>query len=160
MKLSKIALFVYNRPEHVKKAVESLVSNIGSNESELFIFSDGPKDEKDEKLVLAVRKILKEVRGFKKVKLIIRNENIGLSKSIISGISEVFENTDRIIVLEDDLVTSKYFLKFMNEGLEFYQNIEEVISIHGYVYPVNEVLPQTFFLKGADCWGWATWKRA
>lgn len=159
MNFASIALFVYNRPMHIKKTLEALVNNLGSKESELFIFSDGPKNEKDERLVEEVRKILNEVTGFKKIYLIKRKENLGLSKSIISGISEVLENNDRIIVLEDDLVTSKYFLKYINEALDFYYATEQVISIHGYIYPVNAKLPETFFLKGADCWGWATWKR-
>lgn len=159
MSFASIALFVYNRPMHIKKTLEALVNNLGSKESELFIFSDGPKNEKDERLVEEVRKILNEVTGFKKIYLIKRKENLGLSKSIISGISEVLENNDRIIVLEDDLVTSKYFLKYINEALDFYYATEQVISIHGYIYPVNAKLPETFFLKGADCWGWATWKR-
>lgn len=159
MNFSSIALFVYNRPMHTQKTIEALVNNFGSNDSVLFIFSDGPKNEKDEKLVDEVRKIVKEVSGFKKINFIKRKENLGLSKSIISGISEVLENNDRIIVLEDDLVTSKYFLKYMNEALDFYYATEQVISIHGYIYPVRARLHETFFLRGADCWGWATWKR-
>lgn len=159
MNFSSIALFVYNRPIHCKKMIEALVGNIGSKESEIFIFSDGPKNEKDEKLVQEVRKILNEVSGFKKINLIMRKENLGLSKSIISGISEILDKYDRVIVLEDDLITSKYFLKYMNEALEFYYTTEQVISIHGYIYPVKLQLPETFFLRGADCWGWATWRR-
>ena len=62
-----------------------------------------------------------------------------------------------IIVLEDDLVTSPYFLSYMNEALEKYAEDDRVISIHGYVYPISG-LPETFFMRGADCWGWATWK--
>ena len=62
-------------------------------------------------------------------------------------------------MLEDDLVTSRYFLKYMNEALNHYAHDERVASVHGYVYPVNDPLPETFFLRGADCWGWATWRR-
>jgi hypothetical protein len=64
-----------------------------------------------------------------------------------------------VIVLEDDLMTSPYFLKFMNEGLEFYKDNEQVISIHGYIYPIKAKLPETYFIRGADCLGWATWRR-
>lgn len=159
MSLATIALFVYNRPLHTRKTIDALIKNIGSKESELFIFSDGPKNDHDEKSVEEVRRICNQINGFKKVDLIKRKENLGLSKSIISGISEVLENYDRIIVLEDDLVTSEYFLKFMNDALEYYAENERVISIHGYIYPVQTQLPETFFLRGADCWGWATWKR-
>ena len=62
-------------------------------------------------------------------------------------------------MLEDDIVTSPYFLRYMNDALRVYEDDEDVISIHGYVYPVKGPLPETFFLRGADCWGWATWKR-
>jgi hypothetical protein len=89
-----------------------------------------------------------------------RRTNLGLADSIISGVSDIVNRHGRVIVLEDDLVTSPYFLRFMNDALDFWESREEVASIHGYFYPMPEALPETFFLKGADCWGWATWKRA
>ncbi|GHT84207.1 hypothetical protein FACS1894137_06970 [Spirochaetia bacterium] len=64
-----------------------------------------------------------------------------------------------MIVLEDDLITSPYFLTYMNDALNLYEQDERVVSIHGYVYPIKQKLPDYFFLRGADCWGWATWKR-
>lgn len=157
--LAPIALFAYKRPEHLKRTIDSLLKNHLSEESEIFIFSDGPKSEKDESLVNEVRKFIKELRGFKKIFIVERETNFGLSKSIISGVTELVEKYGKIIVLEDDLVTSPFFLKYMNDALTFYNNYDEVISIHGYMYPLKEKLPETFFLKGADCWGWATWKR-
>jgi hypothetical protein len=107
----------------------------------------------------SVRKYLKTITGFKKVTIIEREGNLGLANSIISGVTEIVNRFGRVIVLEDDLVCSPYFLKYMNEALDFYEKEDTVISIHGYVYPVAGKLPETFFLKGADCWGWATWKR-
>jgi hypothetical protein len=74
-------------------------------------------------------------------------------------VTEIVNQHDRIIVLEDDMVTSPGFIRYMNEALELYKDDDQVISIHGYEYPVRTTLPDTFFLKGADCWGWATWKR-
>lgn len=159
MTLTPIALFVYNRPEHTKKTVEALLKNILASESELFIFSDGYKNESDKNAVMEVRKFIKTISGFKSIQIIERPENWGLAKSIISGVTEIVNKHGRIIVLEDDLVTSPYFLKYMNEALDMYENEELVISVHGYIYPVKEILPETFFLRGADCWGWATWKR-
>ncbi|MGQ9845795.1 MAG: glycosyltransferase family 2 protein [Caldisericia bacterium] len=157
--LAPIALFVYKRPYHLKITYDALVKNYLSEESELFIFSDGPKSEKDELLVNEVRKFIKELRGFKKITLVERETNLGLSKSIISGVTELVNRYGKVIVLEDDIVTSPFFLMYMNDALTFYNNTDEVISIHGYMYPINEILPETFFLKGADCWGWATWER-
>jgi hypothetical protein len=155
-----IALFVYKRPNHLKLTIEALIKNYLIEESELFIFSDGPKSDKDEIQVNEVRKFIKELKGFKKIFLIERETNFGLSKSIISGVTELVDKYGKIIVLEDDLVTSPFFLKYMNDALTYYNNIDEVISIHGYMYPLNAILPETFFLRGADCWGWGTWKRA
>jgi hypothetical protein len=93
------------------------------------------------------------------VSIVERETNFGLARSIIDGATQVCEKHGQVIVLEDDMVTSPFFLNYMNEGLNKYRHDHRVISIHGYVYPIEQVLPETFFLKGADCWGWATWKR-
>lgn len=158
-KLSPIALFVYNRPEHTNKTVDALKNNTLARESSLFIFSDGPKNESSKNKVKEVREYIKKIDGFKEVVIIEREKNYGLAKSIIEGVTEIVNKFGKIIVLEDDLITSPYFLKYMNDALDFYENQEKVISIHGYVYPTKKNLPETFFIKGADCWGWATWKR-
>ncbi len=157
--LAPIVLFVYNRPDHTLRTIEALKKNNLAKESELFIFCDGPKNEQAQGAVQEVYKIVDNVSGFKNVIVKKNPINKGLANSIISGVSEIVEKYGCVIVVEDDLVTSPHFLEFMNDGLEFYQNNDKVISIHGYVYPVKKELPQTFFLKGADCWGWATWKR-
>jgi hypothetical protein len=109
--------------------------------------------------VQAVREYARTITGFRSVTCIERERNLGLAQSIITGVTEVVARYGRVIVLEDDMVTSPFFLKFMNEALELYRDEERVISIHGYIYPVKRELPETFFLRGADCWGWATWKR-
>lgn len=159
MSLAPITVFVYNRPWHIRETIEALKKNKLARESELFIFSDGPKEEKDRKKVKEVRKYIKTINGFKRITIIERKENLGLAESIITGVTEVVNKYSKTIVLEDDLLTSPYFLKFINEGLNFYEKEKKVISIHGYIYPVKFDLPETFFIRGADCWGWATWKR-
>lgn len=159
MILAPVALFVYNRPDHTRQVIEALKNNDLANETELFIFSDGAKSDLDRAKVDEVRKYLKIINGFKKVEIIERDHNFGLAESIIKGVTEIVNKYGRAVVLEDDLVTSQYFLTFMNQGLELYESNDQVISIHGYIYPVKDTLPETFFLKGADCWGWATWKR-
>src|SRR5262249_35869456 len=88
-----------------------------------------------------------------------RERNFGLAQSIVQGVSGTVAQHGRIIVLEDDMVTSPHFLTYMNQALDKYADEARVVSIHGYVYPVEQPLPETFFLPGADCWGWATWKR-
>lgn len=154
-----IVLFVYNRLDHTKKTIQALQENFLAEDSELYIYADAAKTAAASAAVDMVRSYLKTVTGFRKVHVEIRETNLGVDENVILGVTEVINKNGRIIVLEDDLVTSRYFLKYMNEALEFYQNEERVISIHGYTYPVKEKLKETFFLKGADCWGWATWKR-
>jgi hypothetical protein len=158
MNLAPIVLFTYNRLWHTKQTVEALQKNIYAEQSHLFIFSDGPKTEKDEPKVKEVREYLRTIKCFKNIEIIERDKNWGLANNIIDGITKVVNQYGRVIVLEDDLVTSPYFLKFMNDGLNMYEEEEKVISVHGYVYPIKG-LPEIFFLRGADCWGWATWKR-
>ena len=157
--LAPIVLFVYNRLSHTQKTIEALQKNLLASESELFIFSDGPKNDAGELKIDALRQYLKTITGFKRIEIIERETNRGLAESVIAGVTQIVNKYGCVIVLEDDLVTSPFFLTYMNDALLMYQNDEQVISIHGYVYPVKEKLPETFFIKGADCWGWATWKR-
>jgi hypothetical protein len=152
-----IVLFVYNRPYHTKQTVESLQKNELASESELFIYSDAVKDGGSVKKVSEVREYIRSIGGFKKVTVIEREKNWGLANSVIDGVTTIVNKYGNIIVLEDDLVTSVYFLQFMNDALFMYKNEPKVASIHGYIYPINN-LPDTFFIKGADCWGWSTWK--
>jgi len=157
--LTPIVLFVYNRPWHTKETVDALKKNDLSDQSNLIIYSDAPKTEQDSIDVEEVRSYLDKIDGFKSVSVIKRESNLGLASSIINGVTEIVEKYGRVIVLEDDLVTSPFFLTYMNDALYHYKDNDRVVSIHGYVYPVKQVLPEAFFLKGADCWGWATWKR-
>lgn len=155
-----ITLFVYNRLSHTQETVEALRKNTLASESDLFVFSDGPKNEEGLAKVLELRAYLKTITGFKSIHITEREKNIGLAQSIITGVTDIVRRFGTVIVVEDDLVTSPYFLSYMNQGLELYKDEPRVASIHGYVYPTKAELPETFFIKGADCWGWATWKRA
>jgi Glycosyl transferase family 2 len=152
-----IALFVYNRRIHTQQTIEALQNNMLAGQSDLTIFSDAAKSEAQSEAVQKVREYIHRIDGFKSVKIVERPINLGLANSIIDGVTKVVSQHGRVIVLEDDLVTSPYFLKYMNDGLNVYEKNEDVVSIHGYVYPIDN-LSETFFLKGADCWGWATWK--
>jgi hypothetical protein len=155
-----VALFVYKRVDHLERTINSLKHNHLSQNVDLHIFSDGPKKPEDKLSVDQVRNYIKNISDFSKVTIRESAENRGLAKSIISGVTEVLDIYDRVIVIEDDLELSPYFLTYMNEALNLYQDNPKVASIHGYTLPVKAQLPDTFFLKGADCWGWGTWKRA
>jgi putative methyltransferase (TIGR04325 family) len=155
-----ILLFVFARPEHTKSTVEALKKNELAIKSDLYIFSDAPRYELQAGPVRNVRHYIRQIDGFKSVSIVERETNFGLANSIIEGVTFIVNKHGRVIVLEDDLITSPHFLTYMNQALEKYANDERVASIHGYVYPVKEPLPEAFFLRGADCWGWATWHRA
>jgi hypothetical protein len=157
--LSPIALFVYNRPWHVQQSIAALQRNALASGSDLYVFSDAARDEHSTDAVQEVRDCIKRVSGFKSLNIIERTHNLGLAKSIIDGVTLLCNRFGRVVVLEDDMVTSEYFLTYMNDALERYASDDRVISIHGYVYPVRQSLPEAFFLLGADCWGWATWDR-
>ena len=159
MQLAPIVLFTYNRPVHTRQTVEALLKNEYASESDLIIYSDGPKNSAAEERVRQTRIYIKGITGFRSIKIIERTENMGLAANIIDGVTQVVNEYGRIIVLEDDLLTSPYFLKFMNEALTMYEHVEEVISVHGYVFPIKRRLPESFFIRGADCLGWGTWKR-
>lgn len=158
MNLAPIVLFVYNRPHHTKQTVEALQKNEFAKESELFIFSDAAKNEEVLEKVNEVRAYIKTIDGFKKVNIIEREKNWGLADSIIDGVTKIINEYGKVIVLEDDLVTSPYFLKFMNEALEFYKNEKKVWHISGWNYPIKtDGLEDVFFWRLMNCWGWATW---
>lgn len=162
-KLPAIALFTYKRPEHLRRTVQALTQNRGAEEFDLIIFSDAPKQASDQVQVEAVRSEIGGIGGFKKVAVIERSTNLGLAGSIISGVSETLKKYPAIIVLEDDMLTSPGFLDFMRQGLEQYADEPMVSSICAYSpYPQSQQaqLPESYFLPGADCWGWATWPRA
>ena len=157
---ASIALFVYNRPEHTRRAVSSLLANPRAADSELFVFCDGAKTAAAQPMVEQTRAFVRGISGFRAVTVVERERNFGLANSIIDGVTRICEERGQVIVLEDDLVLSPYFLDYMNEGLTLYAEVPQVASIHGYTYPVDCLLPEIYFMRGADCWGWATWARA
>ena len=160
MNLSPILLFVYNRPAHTRRCIESLSRNSLAVESELFIYADGAKDQTVTDEVEEVRQYIRSVQGFKKVTLIERNENWGLARNIIDGVSTQVQKYGKVIVLEDDLVVAPHFLRFMNDALETYQDEPKVGHIQACDFTQDASLPDTFLIKWTGSWGWATWERA
>lgn len=161
MDLAPIVLFVFNRPFHTKKTIESLRMNALSAESELFIYSDGPKNKKDEAEVNKVREYLNSINGFKKINIVQGNTNMGLAKSVIAGVTEIIQQFEKAIVIEDDLLFSPYFLNYMNSALRIYSSDSRIFSIGGYSPSLD--IPQKYkedsYLSFRCCtWGWATWK--
>jgi hypothetical protein len=153
-------LFVYNRPDHTAKTIQALQQNRLAADSELFIYADAAKNDAAQEQVDEVRELISNTSGFKKVTVIKQEKNIGLANSIISGVTEIVNKYGKIIVLEDDIVTSIYFLQFMNESLGFYRNNNLIHSVSGCNYPteLEKLNQETYFLRIPLCWGWATWK--
>ncbi|MHA8072232.1 glycosyltransferase [Aquirufa ecclesiirivi] len=164
MKFAPIVVFIYNRPHYLKETLEALTKNEEAKESTLYIYCDGPKVDADQvelDKIAAARAVAREKQWCKEVRIIESDTNKGLSKAIIFGVNEIIEKYGRIIVLEDDLVTSPYFLNYINTALNKYENDDKVISVVGFNYPIKfkDDFPETYFIKNADCLGWATWKR-
>lgn len=158
--LAPIVLFTYNRLKNTRETVSCLLANREAADSELIVYCDAPKNPQAAESVAAVRAYIRSVTGFRKLTVVERAENYGLVRNIVSGVTEAVEKYGRVIVLEDDHSVSPYFLQYMNEGLERFADRADIACLHGYVYPHIAKLPEVFLIKGADCWGWATWKRA
>jgi hypothetical protein len=159
MILAPIILFTYKRLDTLKLTVEALQKNYLASKSDLIIFSDAAKGDKDSKAVKDVRDYLKSIEGFNSIKIYESKENKGLANSIIKGVSQVLETHDSVIVLEDDLVSSPNFLNFMNDSLNFYVDNPQILSIAGFSIPIktNSVF-DVYFTHRSSSWGWATWK--
>ena len=160
MHFAPILLFVYNRPEHTRRCIESLQKNSLAADSHLFIYADGAKDSTQQETVNDVRNYIRTIQGFKQITLIERDENWGLARNIIDGVTTQVNQYGKVIVLEDDLVVAPYFLAFMNDALEVYKNEPKVGHIQACDFTQDPSLPDTFLIKWTGSWGWATWDRA
>jgi hypothetical protein len=159
--LAPIALFVYNRPEHTRRTLAYLKNNLLADESRLYIFSDAPKSPADAAKVEDVRQLIRMTEGFKSIRIIERKENLGLANSVIAGVTQLVNQYGKVIVFEDDLLSSPQTLAFYNEALDRYANEEKVMHISAFMHPIKtEGLPETFFYRAASSWSWATWDRA
>lgn len=161
MDLAPIVLFVYNRPEHTRQTLLALQENHLANESELIVFSDGSKKDasvNEIQQIIAVRNVIRERKWCKNIQIVESETNKGLAQSVIDGVTKIVNKHGKIIVLEDDLITSPWFLTYMNEGLEMYENNGNVYSINGFMFPIEFQEFGTVLLPFTSTWGWATWK--
>lgn len=157
--VAPVVLFAFNRPVHTKKTLDALAANDLAPRSRLVVYCDGPRDERDEEAVAHVCRVVRETKGFLSVELREAKRNKGLAASIIDGVSSVCAQHGRAIVMEDDLVTSRAFLSFMNQALDRYEHEPAVWHISGWNYPIEQDgLGDAFFLRVMNCWGWATWR--
>lgn len=162
--LAPLAIFVYNRSHVMDKMLNAINENYLCEQTEVFIFSDGAKNEEDEEKVKQVRArldVFSKINNFKNVEIIASEKNKGLANSIIQGVTTLINKYGKVIVLEDDLITSKSFLKFMNDCLCFYEFNEKVWSIGGVSYNLpglQEYKQDIYACWRGQSWGWGTWK--
>lgn len=159
-----VVVFCYDRLDMLSKTIDSLVKNKLASETSIYIFSDGAKGPLDKNNVKQVRQYLKTITGFQRVMIVERECNYGLAINIVSGVTAVLADHEAVIVLEDDIITAPYFLDFMNDALNMYCDDSNVCQISGYSFleSYNDQfnLGDTYFIRGADCLAWATWRRA
>ena len=156
---SPIAIFVHRRPEHTRRLLLSLLANPPASQSAIHIYCDGARYDREAPEVERARAVVRELAP-KHARIVERDANLGLAKSVVAGVSELVEAHGEVIVLEDDLELSPVALEYFNAALERYLGEERVMHVSGYMYPVRAALPETFFYREATCWGWATWARA
>ncbi len=160
MEYAPILLLAYNRPQHMAETLRTLAANELAAESQLFVYSDAPRTADDAAAVDTVRRQLAEVTGFLHVTVVERNENKGLARNVIDGVTALTERFGRVIVVEDDLVLAPHFLRFMNDALETYKDEPRVGHIQACDFTQDASLPDTFLIRWTGSWGWATWQRA
>ena len=155
-------VFAYNRPNHLRRTLRALSENHGADNTDVFVFVDGPKSGDGRTVQEEVISAAKSFESsFKSMTLNVSEKNKGLAGSIIGGVGEIIEKFGRVIVVEDDSVSAKTFLNFMNDALDFYENDPEIWSIGGYTVPMT--LPADYKCgviktQRSSSYAWATWK--
>ena len=165
MNLAPVVLFVYNRPKHTEETLVALSENDLAKDSVLYIYADGAKENASEETlnnIAETRRVIKKKQWCAEVNIIESPKNKGLANSIIEGVTNIVNKYGKIIVLEDDLITSKGFLKYMNDGLVKYKEDEKVMQISGFCFPAVGISKNhsSFFIPLTASWGWGTWNRA
>jgi hypothetical protein len=155
-----IILFAFRRPNHTQRTLESLARNSEAKDAPLTIFIDGPRNEEDLRLCDEVEAVARSRPWCGQVNIVRRPLNWGVLKSVVTEVTDTINRHGSVIVLEDDLDLSPFFLRFMEDGLARYHDEPRVMEISGYRYPVRHVVARSVFVGHAIGWGWATWKRA
>ncbi len=159
-----IALFAFNRPNLLQQTLSALAANDLAGTASLTIFCDGPRNEKDGPNIRSVRELAKNARGFATLEVVEHNQNMGCAASVIHGLTEMFRLHERLIVIEDDIVTSPYTLRFLSNGLAHYEDNEKVFNIAAWTPPhIIRHLPtgypyDVYAIPRFNCWGWASWR--
>lgn len=160
MPFAPVAVFAFQRPDHTARLLASLAANRESSSSRVYVYCDGPRSAADRDLVRRTREVVR-TSGLKHLEIIERPENIGLAANVIDGVTRACNDHGRVVVLEDDLVVSTTFLRYMNDALDRYADEPRVYHVSGFQYPVRlDTTDDAVFLPFISSWGWATWARA
>jgi len=156
-----IVVFAYRRPEHLRRTLQSLMHCDGFEDSHVIVYGDGPRSDEERPSTEATRQVAREMLG-SRAEYRFSDVNLGLSQSVIRGVTEVTDRFGRAIVLEDDLQVAPGFLAYVNSALDRYAETPSVFQVSGYQFDVPEFATRrsALFLPLTVSWGWATWKRA
>lgn len=159
-----IAIFAFNRPGLLQRTLTALAASDLADKASVIFFCDGPRHEKDEPGTRAVRELAKKAQGFAAVEVVERPQNMGCAASVIDGLTEMFRLHERLIVIEDDILTSPYTLRFLYEGLARYADNEKVFNIAAWTPPhiarkiAVDYPYDVYAIPRFSCWGWASWR--
>ncbi len=162
---SPVALFVFNRADNTRRTLRALLANTLAPQTDLYVFSDGGRDDRSWTAVNEVRALLRttaeevaRTQALRSMTIVERPVNFYLERNIIEGIAEVFRHHDTVIVLEDDIVTAPYFLQFMNDAFRLYRNDQSVMHVSGFTRIEPDTRETTYFTPFMAGWGWGTWR--
>ena len=152
-----VCLIAFRRPEHTQKVLDTLAQNDLASDTEVYAFVDGPRKDTDVPLIARTVDVIESAKGFKSVTLVQRGENWGLARSVTTAVTEVVKKHGRVIVLEDDIVVSPAFLRYMNKCLDYYEDNTRVWHVSGFSNDYQEKMKGAYAWRLMNCWGWATW---
>jgi|TARA_B110000967_G_C18822993_1_gene529767 hypothetical protein len=157
--LPGIAIFAYNRPNHLKRTIKNLIQNYNSANYDIYFFCNGLNKDANPKKHLEIQNIIKRIKHFNSKKVFLRTKNIGLANNILQGVSEVFKKKKSVIIIEDDIITNKNYLNYMSGGLDFFKNDKLIGTITGYSFTnIDKLSSKDIYLSQRHAsWGWGTW---
>jgi hypothetical protein len=159
--LAPVVVYTYSRLNHLQRTVSALQDNYLARRSVLYVVSDGAKNADHKPLVDRVREYLDGVGGFREVVRIYRNKNMGTPLSIHQAEGQIVSDHGCVISMEDDNISSRNYLNFMNDGLKAYEDDPSIFSVCGYCPPIKVPLDfaaEYWFYNWNLSWGYATWK--
>lgn len=161
MKPTPVAVFAYNRANHLEKTLEALSNCRRIDECEVFIHCDGVNRPEHQAQVEATRQIARKWAQAMNWHLVERNENLGCDPSIIKEVTALCKEFGRVIVIEDDIIVSPAFISFMLEALDMYEDTPNIFQVAGFTFSANRLSKgDSFLIPLTSSWGWATWQRA